>query len=191
VAKKYIAAEKAKQKAASNLAAERARIADDATAVSRIFSGRVRSYKKADLQALAHALLLSEDGTADILKERIEEHLTGPELEKTRLEINPRFFGLYPKPTLPRHHQSRISQRESSSGFINDPLANNETQQPSSTQGLGPSSHPLHPSHHTLSPVTPVPPLPAPQHPYGQPLPPYNPYQMLYSHPYHYPPAHV
>jgi len=31
---------------------------------------------KGDLQALARALLLSEDDTVDILKSRIEEHLT-------------------------------------------------------------------------------------------------------------------
>jgi hypothetical protein len=42
-------------------AAERAQIAEDAR--SRVFSGRIHSYKKADLQALARALTLSEDAS--------------------------------------------------------------------------------------------------------------------------------
>lgn len=134
-----ITAEKAKQKAA-DLAAECARIAEDA--VSRIFTGRVRSYKKSDLQALACALRVSEDGTIDVLKDRIEEHLTGP--EKVQLESNPRFSGLYPKPTQPRRRQARTSHDESLPGVSNNPPLNNEAQLAS----LNPSIHPPPQNHH-------------------------------------------
>jgi len=183
-----ITAEKAKQKAA-DLAAERARIAEDA--VSRIFTGRVRSYKKGDLQALARALHVSEDGTVDILKDRIEEHLTGP--EKVQLESNPRFSGLYPKPTQPRRRQAHTSHDESLPGVSNNPPMNDEAQLALLNQR--PSSHPPPQNHHHTPSHSP--PLPAPQHPFAQPLPPFNPYahfppyQMSYNHPYHYPPAHV
>lgn len=53
---------------------------------------RTHSYKKADLLALARALTLSEDGTVEILKDCIGEHLTGP--EKVQLESNPKNFRL-------------------------------------------------------------------------------------------------
>jgi hypothetical protein len=140
--------------------------------------GRVCSYKKGDLQALARALHVSEDGTVDVLKDRIEEHLTGP--EKVQLESNPRFSGLYPKPTQPRRRQAHTSHDENLPGVSNNP-----------------SSHPPPQNHHHTPSHSP--PLPAPQHPFGQPLPPFNPYpythfppyQMSYNHPYHYPPAHV
>jgi len=181
VERERIAAEKAKQKAAKS-AAECARIAEDA--VSRIFSGRVRSYKKGDLQALARALLLSEDGTAEILKERIEEHLAGP--EQPQLERNPRFSGLYHKPTQRGRRQVQTPDDSSTSEVVNDFP---ESSEPQLTQE--PSSHPPHRHSPSL-----LPPFATPQPIYSQP-PPFNPYanfppyQMHYNYPYPYAPAHV
>ena len=50
-----------------------------------------------------------------------------------------------------------------------------------------PSSHPPPQNHHHTPSNSP--PLPAPQHPFGQPLPPFNPY--THFPPYQNPPAHV
>lgn len=130
-----------------------------------------------------------EDGTIDVLKDCIEEHLTGP--EKVQLESNPQFSGLYPKPTQPHRRQAHTSHNESLPGVFNNPPLNNEAQLAS----LNPSIHPPPQNHHhTLSHS---PPLSVPQNPFGQPLPPFNPYahfppyQMSYNHPYRYPPVHV
>ena len=65
-----VAAEKEKQKEAEN--AERAvRVADDA--LNRDFTGRLTSYKKDDLRALAIALSISDKGTNVELLSRIED----------------------------------------------------------------------------------------------------------------------
>ena len=61
-----VVSEKAKQKAAQS-AAENQKITDDAT--SCMFVGRINSYKKSDLLALARALHLSEEGIVFILKD--------------------------------------------------------------------------------------------------------------------------
>ena len=79
-----VVSEKAKQKAAQS-AAENQKITDDAT--SRIFIGRINSYKKSDLLALARALHLSEEGSVSILKDRIQPFL---DENKEELEKNPR-----------------------------------------------------------------------------------------------------
>ncbi len=59
----------------------------------RIFAGSLTSYKKDDLQALALALQLSDNGTKDDLKTRINEKSE----DDLNLKQNPWFFGLFNK----------------------------------------------------------------------------------------------
>ena len=86
----HVAAEKGRQKEAET--AERAqRVADDA--LNRDFSGRLTSYKKDDLRALAIALSISDKGTNGELVSRIEDCFkTNPNLKN-----NSRFSGLFSK----------------------------------------------------------------------------------------------
>ena len=82
-------------------ASERARITENAA--SRILSGRFQSYKKTDL---ARALTFSENGTVDILKDRIGERFACSGPEKLQLESD---FGLYPNPVIVDKHGPLIS----------------------------------------------------------------------------------
>jgi hypothetical protein len=61
--------------------------------MSRIFIGRLSSYKKGDLWALAIALVLSDKGTNTELISQIKDHLD----QHPELQSNQRFFGLFPK----------------------------------------------------------------------------------------------
>lgn len=73
-------AEKDKQKEA-NTAQRALRVADDA--LNQSFTGRIKSYKKDDLRALALALSLSDKGTNSELSSRINDYFnTHPDLKK-------------------------------------------------------------------------------------------------------------
>jgi hypothetical protein len=65
--------------------------------MNQIFIGRLSSYKKGDLRALAIALVLSDKGTNAELISRIKDHLD----QHPELQINQRFSGLFPKQTRP------------------------------------------------------------------------------------------
>ena len=67
--------------------------------INRIFVGRLSSYKKGDLRALAIALRLSDKGTNAELMSRIKDHLD----QHPGLQSNQRFSGLFPK-------QNRLAQ---------------------------------------------------------------------------------
>jgi len=58
------------------------------------FSGSVQSKKKADLQAIALALSISDSGTKEDLQVRIKKHL---EKHQSEYEDDPTFTGLYGK----------------------------------------------------------------------------------------------
>jgi len=149
--------------------------------------GRHISFEKAS-QARQTLTPEEEQTLLDWCRQRAQESRPWSPQE---LESNPRFSGLYPKPTQPRRRQARTSHDESLPGVSNNPPLNNEAQLAS----LNPSIHPPPQNHHHTPSHSP--PLSVPQHPFGQPLPPFNPYahfapyQMSYNHPYHYPPAHV
>jgi hypothetical protein len=86
----HVAAEKEKQKEAES--AERAqRVAADA--LNRDFAGRLTSYKKDDLRALAIALSISDKGTNAELLSRIEDCFK----TNHNLKNNSRFSGLFSK----------------------------------------------------------------------------------------------
>jgi hypothetical protein len=57
-----------------------------------VFAGSVQQKKKTELQELAVALKISDQGTRDSLQTRIKEHLDD---HQATLEDNPRFAGLY------------------------------------------------------------------------------------------------
>jgi hypothetical protein len=65
--------------------------------MNRIFIGRLSSYKKGDLRALAVALALSDKGTNAELMSRIKAHLD----QHPELQSNQRFSGLFPKQNRP------------------------------------------------------------------------------------------
>jgi len=65
--------------------------------MSQIFIGRLSSYKKGDLWALAIALVLSDKGTNTELISQIKDHLD----QHPELQSNQRFFGLFPKQNRP------------------------------------------------------------------------------------------
>jgi hypothetical protein len=65
--------------------------------MSQIFIGRLSSYKKGDLRALAVALVLSDKGTNAELISRIKDHLD----QHPELQSNQRFSGLFPKQNRP------------------------------------------------------------------------------------------
>jgi hypothetical protein len=56
------------------------------------FSGTIPSKKKADLQAIALALDISDSGTREDLQVRIKRHL---EKHQSQYEDDPTFAGLY------------------------------------------------------------------------------------------------
>ena len=86
----HVAAEKEKQKEAENV--ERAqRVANDA--LNRDFEGRLTSYKKDDLRALAIALSVSDKGTNGELLSRIEDCFK----KNPDLKNNSRFSSLFSK----------------------------------------------------------------------------------------------
>ena len=85
-----LAEEKNKQKEVEKAETAR-RILSDSR--DRIFAGSLTSYKKDDLQALALALELSDNGTKDDLKTRISEKFE----DDLNLKQNSRFFGLFNK----------------------------------------------------------------------------------------------
>lgn len=58
------------------------------------FSGTIPSKKKADLQAIAVALNISDTGTREDLQGRIKRHL---EQHQSKYEDDPTFSGLYGK----------------------------------------------------------------------------------------------
>jgi hypothetical protein len=61
--------------------------------INRIFVGRLSSYKKGDLRALAIALRLSDKGMNAELMSWIKDHLD----QHPGLQSNQRFSGLFPK----------------------------------------------------------------------------------------------
>jgi succinylglutamate desuccinylase len=65
--------------------------------MNRIFIGRLSSYKKGDLRALAVALALSDKGTNAELMSQIKAHLD----QHLELQSNQRFSGLFPKQNRP------------------------------------------------------------------------------------------
>ena len=86
-----VTAEKNKQKEVENAETAR-RVADDAA--NRTFTGRITSFKKDDLRALALALGLSDKGGKKDINARIDEKFaTEPDLK-----MNIRFSGLFNKP---------------------------------------------------------------------------------------------
>ena len=68
-----------------------------ADGMNRIFIGRLSSYKKGDLRALAVALVLSDKGTNAELVSRIKDHLD----QHPELRSNQRFSGMFPKQIQP------------------------------------------------------------------------------------------
>jgi len=88
------AAERQKQKDADAAEQDQQVIVDS---MSRIFVGRLSSYKKGDLRALAVALVLSDKGTNAELLSRIKDHLD----QHPELQSNQRFSGLFPKQNRP------------------------------------------------------------------------------------------
>jgi hypothetical protein len=184
----HVTAEKNKQKEAMNAESAR-RVADDAA--NRAFSGRISSYKKDDLRALALALGLSDEGGKKDLTTWIEEKFASePDLKK-----NMRFLGLFDKSrTHCCHGQTPAANVKSDlepKGAESDLDGNEETNKPQA-RIHGVPTQPLA-SHSSLAVHTLARPAPAmqstqpvlpsrfhPQHPYP-PHPPLNypPYQSL------------
>lgn len=109
--REHLAGEKNKQKEAEKAETAR-RILSDSR--DRIFVGNLTSYKKDDLQALALALQLSDDGTKDDLKMRISEKFEND----SNLKQNPRFNGLF----------NKSRRRASGPDDANDPVIDKATQ---------------------------------------------------------------
>ncbi|KAH9007832.1 hypothetical protein EDB85DRAFT_1901722 [Lactarius pseudohatsudake] len=86
----HAAAEKDKKKEAEN-AAQALQIADDA--LNHDFTGRLATYKKDDLRALAIAISMSDKGTNSELQARILDHFQ----RQPDLQRNSRFSGLFTK----------------------------------------------------------------------------------------------
>ena len=72
--------------------------------MNRIFIGRLSSYKKGDLCALAVVLALSDKGTNAELMSRIKAHLD----QHLELQSNQRFSGLFPKQNRPTQETNML-----------------------------------------------------------------------------------
>ncbi|KAH9015544.1 hypothetical protein EDB85DRAFT_1898662 [Lactarius pseudohatsudake] len=88
--REHAAAEKDKKKEAENVA-QALQITDDA--LNRDFMGRLATYKKDDLRALAIAISVSDKGTNSELQARILDHFQ----RQPDLQRNSRFSGLFTK----------------------------------------------------------------------------------------------
>jgi hypothetical protein len=125
--------EKDKQKEAESAECAR-KVADDS--LNRIFTGRITSYKKDDLRALAIALSISDKGTNNDLSARINNHFqANPDLQR-----NSRFLGLFNKPQGRSHHMVHTAQtKDSEPTKINE----DDSDEESDSDGTpSPSSHP-------------------------------------------------
>lgn len=170
-----IAAEKDKQKEAANAESAR-RVADDAA--NRVFSGRISSYKKDDLRALALALGVSDkDGKKEITA-RIEEKFTS----EPDLKTNMRFSGLFEK-SRARHRNAIRSHAADAQSESEPERAESDLESESEAAVSAPPLATLPPIQplHRMQPRTPL----LNNHPHSYPLhhfPSHYPYYMT-NHP--------
>ncbi|PPQ86166.1 hypothetical protein CVT26_002878 [Gymnopilus dilepis] len=160
-----VAEERNRQKEAANAESAR-RVAHDAA--NRYFFGRISSYKKDDLRALALALGVSDEGHNKDIRARIEEKFNS----EPDLANNERFAGLFRRRTRRRTDQVNASDSDSDS----ESEGRRYDQRYATPQPLSPS----YPSSSTSFPATFT----------NQPAPPHPDYRLYYPHqnqPLYYP----
>ena len=170
----HAAAEKEKQKEADT--AERAqRVANDA--LNRDFEGRLTSYKKDDLRALAIALSISDKGTNSELLSRIDDCFK----KSPNLKNNSRFSNLFSKR---RTGKVTLDQPEDLQSQQQVPLTPSIANTFGASHPATPASHvpAAGPSHASGPSASNLPPFPQPAYPYYHQFHPQNSYPYNASH---------